>query len=191
MLSNPNSINFLDVHISRNTNNTLITDIHYKDYNKGVYLPFNSYHPKHILRNIPNTLARRIASVVNIPSLKITRLNELNEMLQNLHYPKKLIKNAINRYRNMDSSEIRNFRNSEKKEIVPFITTYNRDNQKFFNEIIAPSMDLLKEDKNFKNLFTTKKLACCYRMNMNIGRLLCNKIFIVQFNDSWRFLYLY
>ena len=64
---------FLDVRIIIKDGTTL-TDIYSKDTDTFNYLPFNSCHPRHITRNIPFVLARRIRGIVSDNDLVLLRI---------------------------------------------------------------------------------------------------------------------
>ena len=46
-------LNFLDIEVILHSNNTVETDIYYKDTNVHDYLPYNSAHPKHCKDSLP------------------------------------------------------------------------------------------------------------------------------------------
>ena len=57
-------VNFLDVKLTVK-NNSITTDIFYKDTDSKRYLDFYSCHPRHIKRALPYNLARRICTIVS------------------------------------------------------------------------------------------------------------------------------
>ena len=133
-------INFLDVRLYVNKNsNTLETDIHRKITDSQSYVPFDSGHPRHILKNIPYCLAKRIHSIVSNDDNKMLQLNQLKSILLKLKYPPSLIDNSFARARN--SSEESRSTVVNKKEVenaVPFICTFNRNNPNVYTEVIKP-----------------------------------------------------
>ena len=72
-----NSNPFLDVRITIRDSITN-TDIYAKETDTFNYLPFNSCHPRHVIRNIPFVLARRIRGIVSDPSLLPLRMEEID-----------------------------------------------------------------------------------------------------------------
>ena len=85
---------FLDVTISQENGN-YTTDIYCKPTDSKQYLPFNSFHPRHVKRNIPYALAIRIKRIVSNEKARELRFNELKRRLVNLAYPSFLINDAI------------------------------------------------------------------------------------------------
>ena len=59
-----NASPYMDVKIIIEGNNTH-TDIYTKNTDTFNYVPFNSCHPRHTIRNIPFVLARRIRGIVS------------------------------------------------------------------------------------------------------------------------------
>jgi hypothetical protein len=95
MEKNNQSINFLDINISKDDKNKIATDIYYKKTNNFSYIPFTSNHPRHIKINIPYNLAYRIKRIVNTPELRFQRYIQLFNNLHQLKYPSLLIFDAI------------------------------------------------------------------------------------------------
>ena len=71
-------IPFLDVEFTLRNDNSLETDIFYKETDSHNYVPFYSFHPRRTLTNIPYSLARRICTIVSNTGVRDTRLKELN-----------------------------------------------------------------------------------------------------------------
>ena len=57
------------------------TDIYHKPTDTFNYFPFGSCAPRHISRNIPYNLGRRIAAIVSDPKVRELRFNELKHRL--------------------------------------------------------------------------------------------------------------
>ena len=89
-----NSISFLDVKITIK-NEMTITDIFNKKTDTFNYVPFNSCHPRHTLRNIPFSLARRIRGIVSDPALVLVRMEDMKRRLRAKKYPLGLIDEGI------------------------------------------------------------------------------------------------
>ena len=86
MEQNYDSLAFLDIFIKRK-GSLIITDIYYKPTDTKQYLDYNSCQPRHIRRNVPFNLKRRICTIVEDESLRYERLKELKVCLINRHYP--------------------------------------------------------------------------------------------------------
>ena len=70
-------LNFLDIEVILHYDNTIETDIYYKDTNAHDYLPYNSAHPKHCKDNLPYNLAKPITGFVSNDKKVETTLKEL------------------------------------------------------------------------------------------------------------------
>ena len=69
-------LNFLDIEVILHADNTVETDIFYKDKNTHDYLPYNSAHPKHCKDNLPYNLAKRIIVFISNEEKVEMRLKE-------------------------------------------------------------------------------------------------------------------
>ena len=122
-----NSIAFLDVLVIIKDNQT-ITDLYSKKTDTFNYVPFNSSHPRHTLRNIPFSLARRIRGIVSDPNLQSARMEEMKRRLIQKKYPGRLINEAIRRACNLSRGNIINpppKTTSDDTGEIYFVSTYN------------------------------------------------------------------
>ena len=112
----------------------ITTDIYRKPTDTMNYVPFNSAHPKHILKNIPYNLARRITKTVSNTTTRSKRYKELEDRLLELKYPRALIKDAILK------ATINNRDHKANKEIkiLPFILDFNKNSPELFEKVIKP-----------------------------------------------------
>ena len=68
---------------------------YYKPADTHNYVPFNSTHPKHTLKNIPYNLARQLCTIVDSEETLQVRMKKLQEALTHLGYPQILIENRL------------------------------------------------------------------------------------------------
>ena len=68
-----NNLPFLDILINK-CDKKIWMDIYAKPTDAKRYVPFNSCHPKHCLKNIPFCLARRICTIVENTSVMNAKL---------------------------------------------------------------------------------------------------------------------
>ena len=110
-------------------NGRIITDIYNKPTDTFNYLPFSSSHPRHICRNIPYSLARRIKGIVSDESKINSRMTEMKNRLIKKSYPAGIINNGINKALKLSRNEIiqGNIKDAENKENLPiyFVNTHN------------------------------------------------------------------
>ena len=86
-----NSLPYLDVRVII-TEGIIITDVYSKPTDTYNYLPFNRAHPRHVVRNIPYSLARRIKGIVSNENLLEVRMRNMILRLKTKKYPTKLFK---------------------------------------------------------------------------------------------------
>ena len=98
----------------------VIMDIYSKPTDSKRYVSFKSNHPKHCLKNIPLSLARRIYMIAEKDCLKEIKLKELETILLEQHYPERIIKAGINKALKIPQNELRNVKEQERKEDLTF-----------------------------------------------------------------------
>ena len=192
-----NSLPYLDVRVII-TEGKVITDIFSKATDTYNYVPFNSAHPRHVIRNVPYSLARRIRGIVSDDELLPIRMGEMTRRLKNKKYPSKLIQDAINKSMAIPREEIikppdkitsDNETNSNKS--VYFVSTFDpnvkhpklkfekfvddfnvsrsNDAEKLHIEYSFRKNPSLKQLLMFRKLPGTKQVYKC-----SVGCMLCN-----------------
>ena len=162
---------FLDILINKNENNEIWMDIFYKETDTRKCVPLNSSHPKHCLKNIPFTLARRMCSIVENNKIKQNRLKDLYEILQNQAYPENLISSGIQRALEIPQNELRKVKEKSNDKIIAFVTTFNPNNQNIY-PTIQNTFTSLQQHDDTKEAFENYKLIRSYRQPPNLKRLL-------------------
>ena len=132
MEQNYDGLAFLDIFIKRKES-SIITDIYYKPTDTKQYLDYNSCHPRHIRRNVPFNLARRICTIVEDESLRHKRLEELKVCLIKRHYPLAVIDYGIEKAKDIDITILRTPHEHIDTDIITFVTTHNPNNVNMFN----------------------------------------------------------
>ena len=119
METNDTQLLFLDVMINKEGKKVFM-DIYSKSTDSKRYVSFKSNHPKHCLKNIPFSLALRICMIAEKNSLKEIKLKELETLLLEQNYPKRIIKAGKNKALKIPQNELRNVKEQEKKEDLTF-----------------------------------------------------------------------
>lgn len=161
------TINFLDVTIM-NKHFEILTDLYVKPTSNFSYIPFYSYHPSHIKRNIPYTLAQRIYNIVSDENLRKKRFDQLQHNLVKLHYPKQLIRDAIKRANTPKSQNV----TSVPKKILPFISMHSQSCTQFYRSSILPFFECMRLYKPFSHYLNQCNVILCRRQPPNMLRLL-------------------
>ena len=152
------SIAFLDIMIIKAEDDTIETDIFYKETNAHRYLHFQSAHPRKIKRNIPFTLAQRITRIVSDKNRCEQRLSELAHFLRKCNYPEDLIA------KNMERVKQPIQRNEEmlgiETDTLAFVTTYSPslafDENYIRKRLQGVQTDRLKKPSIIQDLFLQK-----------------------------------
>ena len=170
-----NQLLFFDIMINKEGKKVFM-DIYSKPTDSKRYVSFKSNHPRHCLKNIPFSLARRICMIAEKDSLKEIKLKELETLLLEQHYPERIIKAGINKALKIPQSELRNVKKQEEKKILPFISTFNPNNPKAL-PIIKQTLENLKTSDRMRNALEKVKFINCKRQALNLGRILCKSSF--------------
>ena len=117
---------FLDIEVNLHSDNTVESDIYYRDTNAHDYLPYNCAHPKHCKDNLPDNSAERIIVFVSNDEKVEMRLKNLKSWLKDCNHPDKVI---IQSFYNAKLRDPAPFADSSKN--IPSVTTYygNIDNK--------------------------------------------------------------
>ena len=112
-------------------------DIHYKETETYNYYPFNSPGPRHIARDIPMNLAKRICTIVSTIEKINIRLEQLKDRLLDQKYALKLIESSITIAKQLNRNDLLKIsRNKEDPEnIITLISDYNPNTHDKFTNI--------------------------------------------------------
>ena len=119
------------------------------------YVSFKPDHLKHYSKNIPFSLALRICMITENNYLKEINLKELETLLLEQHYPERIIKAGKSKVLKIPQNELRNVKEQEKKNILPFISTFNPNNPKIL-PTIKQTLENFKPSDRMRN--TLKKV---------------------------------
>ena len=112
-------LNFFEFEVILYSENTVETDIYYKDTNVHDYLPYNSAHPKYSKDNLPYNLAKGVIAFVSNDEKFEMRLKEWKNWLKGCNYPDSVINQS---FYNVKLSGPVPFTDNSKN--IPFVTTY-------------------------------------------------------------------
>ena len=149
-------------------NNKLETDIFYKSTNNFAFVPFDSFHPSHIKRNVPYILFSRINRIVSNEEIKYKRFLEIANVLYNLKYPQLLIQDAFNKSL-CYILKSKSICNSE--DILPFVIKFNKTNVQVAQSV-SNNYKFLQNNTETPSIFNNTKLQISYKNNNNIIRSL-------------------
>ena len=156
----------LDIMINKEEKE-IFMDIYLKPTDSKIFVSFKSNHLKNCLKNIPFYLARRICMIIEKDHLKEIKLKEIETLLLELLYPERIIKAGINKTLKTPPKGLKSVKEQEKKKILPFMSTFNLNNQNFGSN-----------EKRFKKVkFINYKRQA---PNLSIGRILCQEFFFIQ-----------
>ena len=134
------------------------TDIYRKETDTQNYIHFHSNHPRHVIKNIPYALAKRIIKIVSLEINRSKQLRELEKQLLKLKYPQGVIDYGISRALREETSPVRKENNTTK--IIPFVSTYNKNNPDIYNKVIkliSTSLSLMEPFQRYKFIRSWKQ----------------------------------
>ena len=95
-------------------------------------------------------------------SFKEIKFKNLETILLKQHYPERIIKSDIKKALKILQNKLRNVKEQEKKKILLFISTLNRNNPKAL-PIIQQTLDILKTSDRMRNALKRVKFVNCKR----------------------------
>ena len=173
-------LNFLDIKVILHENHSITTDISYKSTNSHDYLHYDSFHPKHIIENIPYNLAKRILIFVSDERTMQKRLQELRVWLTRCKYPQHTIDKAVHNASLQGPSN----KPTDKNKVIPFVTTHSSNFD--FNGVIKTAKEMLKSVKTpaLKNKLQGINIVHAERQPKNLLRLLTSAKFANSINPK-------
>lgn len=171
-------LNFLDITVILNENNTVETDIYYKPTNSHDYLNYNSHHANHTKENIPFNLAKRIIVFVSNSVKMEQRLQDLKVYLKNCDYPDNIIDNGIFKARLQGPAPLKPSNNNN---IIPLVTTnYSNIDYRPVLQKLSNIMEKTKKHEELQEVFRDCKYIIANRQPKNLLRILSNSSFQSQ-----------
>jgi hypothetical protein len=194
-------VNYLDLTISLNSNQTITTDLYEKPHNLYLYLPANSNHPKGNLKGLIYGSLYRIHRLVSDPKMRQQHIQNLFARLLARGYDKTELKKAIvdayHRYGTQppafstatDDTEHTSVNENRVYFHIPFHPADPASNliQETFRREIQhprglPPVHLLKNHKNAE--IGINRLIVAYHRPPNIGNLLSPRIMTAENGPS-------
>ena len=147
------SVNFLDILFSFDENGALQTDLYRKPTDARAYLNFGSCHPNYTFAGSVFSQALRVKRIVNNSERCMVRLDELMMDYERSGYPKKMLRNIIDKVKNMERTlqKKEKSNNREEDDTIMAISTFGRD--KKLTNILER---VQKKSKNIKFKFVKK-----------------------------------
>ena len=167
---NVKSLNFLDICIILHEDRTVETDIHYKTTNAHDYLHFNSFHPPHIIKNVPYNLAKRIIVFVSNEKQMDFRLDQLRKWLVKCNYPPKIINKSFHNAKLQGPAGPPEGKEKMITYVHPYMSNYS------FNNIIDSTRKHLQAAKHnqIKQIFSQIRIVEAIKQPKNIIRMITN-----------------
>lgn len=167
---NRNHIDFLDVTVYRNQDNSIGTRLFIKPTNTGQYLNASSYHPKHQIESITYSQAIRMrlicSDIMDFDSSTKVLLKNLTLCGHNHHK----CKTAISRAREVPRESLLHPPPKTRQKIIPFVVTYTPHNRYIPASLKAASRALKPNPNNQR--FLEYRLLVAFRRSANLRDIL-------------------
>ena len=147
-------------------NARLETDLYAKPTDKHQYLLKSSCHPSHTKQSIPFSMALRLIRICSTDAFFNTRSNALTTHLAKRGYKHRLVKDAIERVRQIPRS--RALETSIKKEShrIPFVITFNPALPNI-PQVISSNLNILHSSQRFlEAFFSLLRISYCRCKNL-------------------------
>lgn len=161
-----NEINFLDVKVQRNPDNSLRTSLYTKPTDRGQYLHHKSFHPSHTKEGIAYSQAVRLKLICSTEkdfNLATVRLTSL--LVQKGHSYNKTI-SSIERARALDRNKLIYPEEKAATKIIPFTIDYTPDNIRASTILKEACRFLTNSQANTE--FKDHKIIMAFRRSANL-----------------------
>ncbi|XP_060579543.1 uncharacterized protein LOC132736432 [Ruditapes philippinarum] len=172
------SVSFLDVQVSKGKSYELQTNVYVKETNNHQYLDYTSCHPKRCKDGIPHSQAKRYRRIISDDDVFSTSLSKLREFFISRNFPETVIDSAFLHVSQMSQEDALRPQDKEKKNVLPFIVTYNPSLPNIGNTI-HKYWDLLNLSKNegVKNIHNNYTPIIAYKRPRNLQDFLVRSRF--------------
>ena len=157
----PEKVNFLDttVHL---VDNSLETEIYTKPTDTHQYLLPSSCHSRHIIKNIPRSLALRIRRVCSTSAFFDKHAAQLTTYLILRQYKEKRVRRVINEVKAIPRETLLGPSSQNSTNRIPFVTNYCPQLPRF-NSIFRKYECILKSDEHLNKVFPEKPVVAYRR----------------------------
>jgi hypothetical protein len=100
------SVNFLDMTISLNNDNSISTTLFQKPMNKHEFVHYQSNHPRHLLKSLPYSCGLRIKRTCSDTKIQETELEKLMLKFKNRGYPLPILDSTMHKLQQIDRNEL-------------------------------------------------------------------------------------
>jgi len=145
------NIPFLDVSVSI-SEGRITTDLHRKETDAQMTLPFNSCHPRHCVRSIPFSQALRLRRICSEDSSFEQRTKELCDRFTRRGYPRSLVEAAVAKVAAVPREDTLTYKDKQQTtnaKRTPYIITHNPTNPPLGNWL-RDSMPLLHKSRRLR-----------------------------------------
>src|SRR5207302_2294728 len=101
-----NSINFLDLNIKINEDNTISTSLYQKEMSRHEYLHYYSNHPRHMINSLPYSCGLRVIRSCSELNDRTDKLNQMFIKFRRRQYPLTLLENVKERLANLNRIDL-------------------------------------------------------------------------------------
>ncbi len=168
-----NSINFLDVHVTKNEEGYLMTDLFVKPTDSHAYLNYSSCHPRHIVNSIPYSQALRIIRICSNPESRKSRLSDLQNNLISRGFPAKLVRRSID----LASTPNKDTNARKETESVPLILTFD-PRKRDLNSHVRQNEPLLTTDSMGQRFHEEYHTMITFRRPRNLKDILVRSDYV-------------
>ena len=119
------TVNFLDVTITKDCDNNLITSVFEKPSNCHQYVEYSSCHPKTCKAGIPFSQAKRYRRITTNTDQFHQDCKNIQQHFKDRNYPEELIDKAISKAASLSRDDALKSVTKSDSEIIPFVCTFN------------------------------------------------------------------
>jgi len=158
--------------ICKNIDGSLSTILHHKETDKRNYLHFQSEHPKHIFKSIPDRQALRVKRICSEESDTKKELHNMKLSFIKRDYLQNELEKQIERASSKQRFDLLK-QTAKTKNPLTFVTTYNRT-LPHLKKILTNDWNILQINDTLSQKFDTEPLVS-YRQNKNLKDILGSK----------------
>ncbi len=178
-------IHFLDLLISVNDNRRLETSIYRKNTDRNTILHATSFHPDHLIENIPYGQFIRLRRICSNEEDYHIKAKEMSERFEQRGYDKSLIDRAIEKANRKEREELLNpapTQHDDKNDIT-FVTEYSTASRQL-KQIINRHWKVLECDPSLDHLSSSRP-RFCFKRGRNVRNSVVSSMYSEPTQTNW------
>ena len=165
------SVNFLDVTVDL-SDGKIKTSVYSKPTDSHLYLNRKSFHPTHVIKNLPNGQFIRVRRICSDIADFESHADSMKRQFQLRGYDEKHLSKTVDSVRKMKREDLLKDKENENKEDSRILVLTWHPSLRKASSVLAQNHSILANDNRLNSIFKEKSMVA-YRRRKNLKNFLC------------------